>query len=116
MRLVSHPNVVNLRAFFYSNEEKVRFSLGRSLADPDVPDTERRSIPQSCTRIRPRDRISSFSSLCEVEAAYADVADQTIHVPTIAIIGLYSFSRHMPSRYQAPESVTQPSNWGAEAL
>lgn len=27
MRLVKHPNVVNLRAFFYSNGDKVRFPL-----------------------------------------------------------------------------------------
>ena len=27
MRLVSHPNVVDLKAFFYSNGDKVRFRV-----------------------------------------------------------------------------------------
>jgi hypothetical protein len=27
MRLVSHPNVVDLKAFFYSNGDKVRFRI-----------------------------------------------------------------------------------------
>jgi len=37
MRLVKHPNVVNLRAFFYSNGDKVRplsLSLWTSRASP----------------------------------------------------------------------------------
>lgn len=29
MRLVKHPNVVNLRAFFYSNGDKVRCLMRR---------------------------------------------------------------------------------------
>lgn len=32
MRLVSHPNVVELKAFFYSNGEKVRLRSSRRLA------------------------------------------------------------------------------------
>lgn len=33
MRLVGHPNVVDLRAFFYSNGDKVRNSTSHRLAD-----------------------------------------------------------------------------------
>jgi hypothetical protein len=32
MRLVSHPNVVELKAFFYSNGEKVRLCSSRRFA------------------------------------------------------------------------------------
>lgn len=37
MRLVSHPNVVDLKAFFYSNGDKVGLYTHRDLASHSLP-------------------------------------------------------------------------------
>lgn len=84
MRLVSHPNVVELKAFFYSNGEKVSpilLSANRtSLISPPMP-PEGRSLPQPRSGVRTRDRLPSFQALCQAQAGHANVAGQVVHVP-----------------------------------
>ena len=81
MRLVEHPNVVDLKAYFYSNGDKVRqrHEEGGILLTGTL--AERRSVSQLGTGIRPRDRVQGFKALFKIEATDAVAADQAVHVP-----------------------------------
>lgn len=126
MRIVKHPNVVDLRAFFYSNGDKVRaaqlmlvspeFSFLTCLLLITPTPTERRSLPESCPRIRARDSLPSIATLRQDEADHANAPHQALHVPTSAQLGLHSLHRHLSSRHQATESASQPCDWYPEAL
>lgn len=54
MRIVRHPNIVHLKAFYYSNGERVRIS--RNLIHHGIEIltrcVERRSLSESCARVR----------------------------------------------------------------
>jgi len=97
MRLVGHPNVVDLKAFFYSNGDKVsqehsvKLQRNHQCCDRLHVDrkhqalicllAEGRSIPQSRSRIRPGNRIPGVATLFEAQTDDADTADQAVHVP-----------------------------------
>lgn len=86
MRLVSHPNVVDLKAFFYSNGDKVKFQLSHRsenshVADPPLHNvTERRGLSESCARVRSGDRLPCIKALCQAQANDAYAASETLHV------------------------------------
>lgn len=85
MRLVSHPNVVELKAFFYSNGEKVRgimLSANRVSLMFTSTLAEGRSLPQPRSGVRTRDRLPSFQALRQAQAGHANVAGQIVHVPS----------------------------------
>ena len=135
MRMVSHPNVVNLHAFFYSNGEKV----GRRAAPMIVSHAkqccsgqEGRSLPQSRPRIRSRNRLSRVAAVCEIEADYAHELHQALHVrfpeyisyppliisqvPTSPLTRLHPLSRNLPSRHQTSEPSTESTHWYSQTV
>jgi hypothetical protein len=96
---------------------------------------EGRSISQSCPRIRPRNRLSRITAVCENEAVYADGSHQALCVslpealfraityisynpqlPTPSFSRIHPLSRNLPSRHQAPESSPQSSNRSSKAV
>ncbi len=53
MRIVRHPNIVELKAFYYSNGERVciktladSLSIAHCFTDQSTRDVERRSVPK----------------------------------------------------------------------
>ena len=120
MRLVSHPNVVDLRAFFYSNGDKVDLNLYHLFPShpysPFLLQAERRNLPQSRPRIHPRNRLPRKPSLLQTQTAHADAPNQTIHVPAPALPGLHPFSGDMSSRYQTSEPAVESCNRRSEVV
>lgn len=97
MRLVSHPNVVELRAFFYSNGERVCWLP--SLYEPYSCYCIRRtakegwSLPQLSARICSRNCLPSIETLRETQADHAHALYSLIHVSTPPISSLHPLSR-----------------------
>jgi hypothetical protein len=79
MRLVSHPNVVDLKAFFYTNGDKASsFVINMNLADQ----TERRGLLEFSVGVCPRDCLSSIKALLETQASHAHASSEALHVPS----------------------------------
>lgn len=58
MRIVRHPNIVQLKAFYYSNGERVSFPAHVLHVDPrSLRPAEGRGVPESGAGIRPGDRL-----------------------------------------------------------
>ena len=123
MRLVSHPNVVELKAFFYSNGDKVSclFLDPHSPTNPTpnfnfvttkliIPAKERRSVPQSCARIRPRDCIPRKSPLRQTQATDAHASNQVIHVPATSLSRLHTLCWDLSPGHKTTKPPPQPGN------
>src|ERR1700738_4332512 len=103
MKLVSHPNVVDLKAFFYTNGDKVPLSdvctviffiiLFFSFC------AEGRSVSQPHARICTRNSLPRKSPLRQTQTAHAHVTNQIVHVSTPALPRIHSFRGDMPPRH-----------------
>jgi hypothetical protein len=75
MRIVRHPNIVELKAFFYNNGERVRTAMAQhesyhSVTNPCI--TEGRGLSQPGLGVRSGDRLSRVSLLQQDENSDAD--------------------------------------------
>ena len=80
MRIVRHPNIVELKAFYYSNGERVshrgRKSHPGSVADHILTSSlERRSLPESRVGVRSGNRLSCLALLQQDEDYHAYLGD-----------------------------------------
>ena len=101
MRIVRHPNIVELKAFYYSNGERVssraRYNNTRNIKDqsPDLC-VERRSLPQSCVGIRSGNRLPCLALLQQNQNHHADIGDQNLHISAFPLTRIHPFPRNMP--------------------
>ena len=68
MRIVAHPNVVDLRAFFYSNGDRVRCCDDNFLGDMidfSIRRSEGRGLLEPSARICPGNGLSGVTTLCQ---------------------------------------------------
>jgi hypothetical protein len=104
MRIVRHPNIVELKAFYYSNGERVHTALPILMTSlTNIRAAERRSLPQSRSGIRTRDSLPCLAIFQQDEDDNANPGSQALHLSTLQIAGLHPLSRHLPSRHQAPK-------------
>jgi hypothetical protein len=80
MRIVRHPNIVELKAFYYSNGERVGglyLLISRMIQQltRDVWSLERRSLLESGAGVRSGDRISRITLFQQVEDDHAYPGD-----------------------------------------
>lgn len=111
MRIVRHPNIVELKAFYYSTGERVCrvvpfacISHGNSfLTTCSTTIAERRSVSEPGARVCARDRVPGITVFQQDEDHHADDRGQALHLPALPIPSIHTFSGHLPSRHQAPE-------------
>jgi hypothetical protein len=96
MRLVSHPNVVDLKAFFYSNGDKVGIAISGFGNRRANMAEEGRGLLEPGPRVRPRDRLPLAPLLHQAQADRADASGQALHVPAPAVVGVHPLGRHLP--------------------
>lgn len=77
---------------------------------------ERRSLSKPCPRVRPWDCLPSFTLLQQAEDDHAYIGSQALHLPALQVVGIHSFSRHLSSWHQAPESFVGPCHRYSKAL
>jgi hypothetical protein len=70
MRIVQHPNIVELKAFYYSNGERVSLDGSANCAGLTFI-LERRGLPQFDTRIRTRDSLQSLPLFQQAQDRHA---------------------------------------------
>lgn len=79
MRIVSHPNIVELKAFYYSNGERVSGLAGwfddLELDMLTVSDLERRGILKLSPRVCTGNCLPRLSVLQQNEGRYANTGD-----------------------------------------
>ena len=79
MRIVSHPNIVELKAFYYSNGERVSEWIGwfdHSVSGIlTISDSERRGILESGPRVCAGNRLPGLSILQQDEGCHANPGD-----------------------------------------
>lgn len=75
MRIVRHPNIVELKAFYYSNGERVRTVRYRLKLTNGVTNcrTERRSLPQPRLGVCSRDSLQGIEILQQDEDNHANI-------------------------------------------
>jgi len=121
MRIVRHPNIVELKAFYYSNGERVGYlylltSRMIQLLTRNVCLLERRSLLEPGVGIRSGDRISRIALLQQVEDDHAYPGDQNLHISAVPLTRIHPFARYLSQGYQATEPATRSEYWGVEAL
>lgn len=82
MRMMRHPNVCSLKAYFYNQGEKVTDNCFKSQQDL-MYKVERRNIFKSSHGVCTRDSVQSSSSLCQNSTAYTHFAGQDLYVSII---------------------------------
>ncbi len=99
MRLVSHPNVVALKAFFYSNGDK-KDEVFLNLVLEYVPETVYRAS-------RHYTKLKQVMPMLYVKVRYVLLLDITfyllsksaLHVPSPPVFGIHSLTRHLSQRH-----------------
>ena len=91
MRLVSHTNVVGLKAFFYSNGDK-KDEVFLNLVLEFVPETIYRASRHYTKLKQPMPMLYVKVRTCKIKL-------QVIHVSINEIFGLYTLFGYMSSRY-----------------
>jgi hypothetical protein len=107
MRIVRHPNIVELKAFFYNNGERVcvcKQARPCIFVYLTVSATEGRGLPESRTRIRSRDRLPCLALLQQDEDRHAHSRGQALHLPALPLPRLHPLPRHLPQGHQAAKS------------
>lgn len=141
MRLVAHPNVVDLKAFFYSNGDKVSCVLQGTVASSSSADGVQKDevylnlvlefVPETVYRAsRHYSKLKQAMPMLQVKL-YMYQVSPTLHFLFISqyLVALYTakdiappvprihpFSRDMPPRYQTPEPAPQPSHGYSEIV
>lgn len=83
MRMMQHPNVCALKAYFYNQGEKVGPILFDFVYLYNNGKLEGRDLLKFSLGIRARNSISSSSSLCKDQTTYTHFASQDLHVSTL---------------------------------
>ena len=98
MRLTSHPNIVELQAFFYSNGEK-KDEVFLNLVLEFVPETIYRAS-------RHYSKIKQTMPMLSIKVSYKKSSSSyllsvlAVHVSNIPFIGIHPCAWYMPSRHQ----------------
>ena len=100
MRIVRHPNIVELKAFYYSNGERVGDPVqpglsGRATTNLLCATVERRGVLESRVGVCTRDRLPCLAFLQQIEDNHAHPRDQDLYLSTFPFTSLYSLSRNL---------------------